>query len=207
MSRAGDSVTPADRAVPAEREVEAYLVHLTHRAWGLSFGLLFGAALFVLTAVLVLKGGERPGQHLVLLANYFPGYRVTWAGACVGFVYAFVVGFATGRLVAWVYDRAARREMAASPPLSPDDTLVRLSGNSWGLSIGALFGLGLFLATSILVLKGGEEPGKHLIVLAQYFPGYAISFGGALLGALYSFVVGYAVGWVLSLVYNATVRR
>jgi hypothetical protein len=47
------------------------------------------------------------GQHLGLLANYFPGYSVTFLGSLVGFVYAFVLGYGLGRLIAAVYDRAA----------------------------------------------------------------------------------------------------
>ena len=78
---------------------------LNQRAWGIALGLLFGVALFVATNILVVKGGPNVGQHLSLLAVYFPGYRVTFLGSLVGFVYAFVVGYGIGRLVGTVYNR------------------------------------------------------------------------------------------------------
>jgi hypothetical protein len=45
------------------------------------------------------------GAHLGLIGVYFPGYSVSWVGACVGFVYAFVAGYAVGRTVATVYNK------------------------------------------------------------------------------------------------------
>ncbi len=68
-------------------------------------GLLLGLGLFIATNVLVLKGGPDVGRHLGLLAAYFPGYRVTFLGSLVGFVYAFVLGYAIGRLIGGVYNR------------------------------------------------------------------------------------------------------
>jgi len=50
-------------------------------------------------------GGVDVGAHLGLLRNYFPGYRVTFFGSLIGFVYAFVLGYAVGRLIGWMYNR------------------------------------------------------------------------------------------------------
>lgn len=75
------------------------------RAWGIGFGLLLGTGLFLATNILVMRGGEDVGQHLGLLAIYFPGYRVTFLGSLVGFVYAFVVGYGLGRVIGLVYNR------------------------------------------------------------------------------------------------------
>lgn len=86
------------------------LRRLNAQAWGVSFGVLFGLGLFVATMVLVIKGGENVGQHLGLLAIYFPGYRVTTAGAFVGFIYAFVLGYALGRLVGLIYNSVTSRD-------------------------------------------------------------------------------------------------
>ena len=90
-------------------ELRHALVRVNARAWGIAFGLLFGLALFVATNVLVLKGGENVGQHLGLLRHFFPGYRVTFGGSLIGFVYAFVLGNAAGRLGGVVYTGVARR--------------------------------------------------------------------------------------------------
>jgi hypothetical protein len=89
------------------RVVRREVLRLNAKVWGLSFGLLGGLGLFVSTVILVLKGGERVGPHLSLLSIYFPGYRVTWGGAFLGFVYMFVIGYAIGRLIGAVYNRLA----------------------------------------------------------------------------------------------------
>lgn len=91
-----------------EEEVESYLLRLNGRAWGIACGLLFGIGLFAATNFLLLLGGENVGQHLNLLSVYFPGYEVTFLGSLIGFVYAFVVGYATGRIICSVYNLAAR---------------------------------------------------------------------------------------------------
>jgi len=91
-----------------EREVESYLLRLNGRAWGIACGLLFGVGLFVATNFLLIVGGKNVGQHLSLLSVYFPGYAVSFLGSVVGFVYAFVVGYATGRIICFVYNLAAR---------------------------------------------------------------------------------------------------
>lgn len=90
-----------------EREVRRAILRLNSQAWGVSFGMLLGLGLFIATAVLVVKGGVNVGAHLNLLSVYLPGYRVTWPGAFLGFVYAFVIGYALGRIVGTVYNWVA----------------------------------------------------------------------------------------------------
>jgi len=68
---------------------------------------MLGGGLFLATIILVAKGGPNVGQHLQLLANYFPGYRVTVLGSFVGFVYGFVTGYAIGRFVGFIYNRGS----------------------------------------------------------------------------------------------------
>ncbi len=80
--------------------------------------------------------------------------------------------------------------------------LARLNGRAWGIAIGLLSGGGLLLATLILVVQGGANPGPHLGLLRAYFPGYSVSVGGSLIGFIYGFVVGYALGRVIGGVYN-----
>ncbi len=99
---------PASSPERQEAAVESYLLRLNGRAWGIALGVLFGLALFFATNVLVWQGGENVGQHLGLLRVYFPGYSVSFAGSLIGFVYAFVVGYATGRILCGVYNRTAR---------------------------------------------------------------------------------------------------
>jgi hypothetical protein len=94
---------------PTELAVKTTLLRLNARAWGISFGLLLGGGLFAATALLIIKGGAQVGPHLELLSAFFPGYHVTWAGAFIGFVYAFVLGYALGRIIGGVYNRIVFR--------------------------------------------------------------------------------------------------
>jgi len=88
-----------------EQELNEVILRLNGRAWGIAAGLLLGGGLFLATVVLVLRGGPNAGQHLGLLRVFFPGYQVSFVGAIIGFIYAFVVGYALGRLVGGVYNR------------------------------------------------------------------------------------------------------
>ena len=89
--------------------VQTSLLRLNARAWGISAGLLSGGGLFLATVFLVIRGGPNLGQHLSMLRVFFPGYSVTWLGAFVGFIYAFVLGYGLGRIVGSVYNRLAFR--------------------------------------------------------------------------------------------------
>lgn len=89
--------------------VHASLMRLNARAWGISAGMLLGGGLFFATILLVIRGGPNVGQHLSLLSVFFPGYSVTWPGAFIGFIYAFVLGYGLGRIIGSVYNRLAFR--------------------------------------------------------------------------------------------------
>ena len=89
-----------------EQALRRTILRANEQGWGIAIGLLFGLGLLLATVVLVLKGGPNPGPHLSLLRIYFPGYSVTWLGAGIGFVYAFVLGYA---VVAGVQVAAAVR--------------------------------------------------------------------------------------------------
>lgn len=93
---------------PIDPHTQTTLLRLNARAWGIATGLLLGLGLFVATNFLVLKGGDVVGPHLGLLGVYLPGYRVTFAGSLIGFVYMFVIGYGLGRLVGAVYNAVAR---------------------------------------------------------------------------------------------------
>ncbi len=91
-----------------EEQLDKAVVLLNARLFGIVLGILFGTGLFLVTNFLVLKGGEHVGAHLGLLANFFPGYRVTFLGSIVGFCYAFVLGFLTGGMIGAVYNKLAK---------------------------------------------------------------------------------------------------
>lgn len=86
---------------------------------------------------------------------------------------------------------AAEREVKAA------SLLVRINARAWGVATGAVLGLGLFVATLVLVWKGGSSVGAHLGRLAWVLPGYSVSTGGAFLGLVYGFFIGYGLGRIL----------
>ena len=88
-----------------DESLNTAILRLNGRAWGIAAGLLLGGGLFVATNILVLKGGPNVGKHLRLLSVFFPGYSVTFVGSIIGFIYAFVLGYAVGRLIGGVYNR------------------------------------------------------------------------------------------------------
>ena len=96
----------AEQLTPQEEQMlRKVLARASEQGWGTALGMMCGLGLFVATIWLVIKGGSDPGAHLGLLGIYFPGYSVTVFGAVIGFVYAFVGGYAVGRTVATIYNR------------------------------------------------------------------------------------------------------
>jgi len=84
--------------------------------------------------------------------------------------------------------------------------IQRLNERAWGIAVGLLLGLGLFVATNVLVLKGGLMVGMHLSLLNRYFPGYSVTFVGSLIGFVYCFVLGYIIGRTIGWIYNRLVH-
>ena len=89
-------VAEAARQTGLPVSVVLVLAHLDPRAFGVALGLVTGLWLWVATLILVTRGGDVVGPNLVLLSQYFVGYRVTLAGSFIGFFYAYVVGFILG---------------------------------------------------------------------------------------------------------------
>jgi hypothetical protein len=85
------------------------------------------------------------------------------------------------------------------------DVIQQLNGRAWGIAMGLVLGIGLFIATNFLVLKGGPEVGPHLALIGEYLPGYRVSFVGSLIGFVYLFVIGYGIGRIIGSVYNRMV--
>jgi len=72
-----------------------------------------------------------------------------------------------------------------------------------GAATGIVAGVGLFLATAVLLLRGGETVGPTLSLLANYFVTYDVSWGGALLGTVEAGAGGFVFGWILAKLLNA----
>lgn len=186
--------------VPTSPNVQSTLVRVGARAWGIATGLVLGGALFLATIALVVQGGPNVGAHLGRLGLVLPGYDVSVAGAFIGFVYAFVIGYALGRVL------APRKPVAIDALPTSRGKHVRLNGSSWGVTMGALLALLLFGMTAALALRGGEQVGHVLSNLRVYFPGYEVTLGGGLIGAAYVFGACYLLGQLIGAVYNRAVE-
>ncbi|MFN0150456.1 MAG: hypothetical protein ACKVU1_07065 [bacterium] len=96
-----------------------------------------------------------------------------------------------------------RREITEEEALMR--AVARLNAGTLGVVAGAIAGGILFLATIVLVLKGGPNPGPHLALLGQYFIGYSVTVKGAFIGLFYAAILGYAVGYTIGKIYNKIV--
>jgi hypothetical protein len=80
---------------------------------------------------------------------------------------------------------------------------MRIDRVALGLAAGVVGGLGLFVATLALLLKGGPVLEPTLELLGQYFPGYSVTAAGSLTGLFYGFISGFVAGWLLATLRNA----
>jgi len=76
---------------------------------------------------------------------------------------------------------------------------MKLNKRAIALANGILWAVMIFLATIYVLVRGG---GNTLVLLQQFFWGYGISFGGAILGLIYGFVWGFIYGWIFGFLYN-----
>jgi hypothetical protein len=67
-------------------------------------------------------------------------------------------------------------------------------------------GVGLFLMTAWLLMKGGPHVGQHLQLLSNYFIGYSVTWWGSVVGLFYGAVSGAVIGWAVSTLYNKVVE-
>ncbi|MCC7308256.1 MAG: hypothetical protein IT173_11875 [Acidobacteria bacterium] len=81
-------------------------------------------------------------------------------------------------------------------------SLAKLDGIALGISIGLLSGMLIFVATNVLIYKGGEVVGPNLALLSQYFVGYEVSFGGSIIGLVYGMIAGFILGWLIATIRN-----
>ena len=80
--------------------------------------------------------------------------------------------------------------------------VARLQAGVLAIVFGGVGALGMFLASAALLVRGGDNVGQHLSLLAWYLPGYSVTWGGAVLGAIYGLVIGGFAGWVCAWTYN-----
>jgi len=84
-------------------------------------------------------------------------------------------------------------------------TIARIHANILALIFAAICGVGLFIMTVWLLIKGGEYVGPHLELLGQYFIGYSVTWTGSLIGLFYGAIFGGICGWLIGMIYNLIV--
>jgi hypothetical protein len=86
-----------------------------------------------------------------------------------------------------------------------NQAVVRLQTGILAVVCALLGGVGLYVMTAWLLIKGGPQVGAHLQLLEHYFIGYSVTWQGSLVGLFYGALVGGAVGWSIGTIYNGIV--
>jgi protoporphyrinogen oxidase len=79
---------------------------------------------------------------------------------------------------------------------------ARLDPVALGISVGTVGGLGLFLATAALLLKGGAVVGPTLSLLDNYLIGFSVTWRGAIIGLAEVAGGGFALGFLFAAMRN-----
>jgi hypothetical protein len=79
---------------------------------------------------------------------------------------------------------------------------ARLDPLALSLAVGAVAGLGLALATAVLLLRGGEQVGLHLSRVGMFLPGYDVSWPGVVVGFFEGGALGCVLGLALATLWN-----
>jgi hypothetical protein len=83
---------------------------------------------------------------------------------------------------------------------------ARLDPIALGIAIGCWCAVTLLGVTWLLVFHIDSPAMRFFALLAHYLPGFTVTWQGGVLGLLYGFVIGLALGWGFAQVRNFTVR-
>ncbi len=81
-------------------------------------------------------------------------------------------------------------------------TFSRMDKLGFATAVGLVPALIVFLATIILVLKGGDVIGPNMQLLSEYFQGYTVTIKGAFIGMVHSFLWAFFFGWLFAYFRN-----
>jgi hypothetical protein len=88
------------------------ILRLNAKILGLVLGIVMGFIIFIGTNWLLIKGGPTTpdghhivGPHLQLLSQFFIGYKVSFLGSIIGFLYGFALGTLCGSAIGWIYNK------------------------------------------------------------------------------------------------------
>jgi protoporphyrinogen oxidase len=90
--------------------------------------------------------------------------------------------------------------------LTPEELIeaafAKLDPVALGTAVGVVLGLGLFVASVALLLKGGPVVGPNLSLLNNFFLGFRVTWAGALIGLLEATIGGFMLGYILATLRN-----
>lgn len=197
-------------------QIDEGLLHATIKlnTWLLAgvCGGMAGLFLLAMTYLALYLGGGEHDHYLNLLGIFFPGYNVSPAGAWIGLFWGIVVGAVSGAVIYRIYARSIRQQVQRylDSDMPEDDfqpPVFRIGGHYLGLALGLLTALGLLVTTNWLVLRGTAQESIHAVLLANYLPGYTVSFVGSLIGAAELLAVTYTLCLLLAGIYNLVATR
>jgi hypothetical protein len=118
---------------------------------------------------------------------------------------------ASGSMPGWQSAEARRGPPRSQPSRMDRGELIvraafaRFDVVALAVALGCVCALGLWAATAILLVKGappGTAVGPHLALLANFLPGYSVSWPGSFLGLFYGFLIGAVLGGLVAIVWN-----
>jgi hypothetical protein len=86
-------------------------MRLDVKAFALTSGILWAAAVFLATIWLIVTGSG--GETIRLLGAFYFGYSFSVIGAIIGAIWGFVDGLICGAVFAWLYNKLAKAPAAA----------------------------------------------------------------------------------------------
>ncbi len=92
------------------------------------------------------------------------------------------------------------------PAVPPDDDplpagFLPLHKLAFGLAIGTALAVVTFLVTAVYLIRNPPS-GFNLGILASYFAGYSVSWGGAFIGAAWAGFSGFVIGFFAAFLRN-----
>jgi hypothetical protein len=92
---------------------------------------------------------------------------------------------------------------APADELPPDlaRAFAPLDKLAFGVAIGVASATVVFAVTAIYLLRR-PEPGFDLDLFGEFFHGYSVSWGGALVGAAWGAFAGFVAGWFFAFCRN-----
>ncbi len=87
-----------------------------------------------------------------------------------------------------------------------ESAFAKIDPLALGVAVGVVSGLGIFMASAILLLRGGPALGPTLSLLGNYLFGFEVTWGGAVIGLLEGGLLGFAVGALAAGLRNWTLK-